>query len=98
MPVYFSRCTNPGHNSILNRLQSDWMTVHIPIQNGFAQRLVLCKTIENSNTKINSKILLSKNTILICVRTRYHKVKSENKNGFRLTIYCVISISFTWKY
>ena len=59
--------------------------------------LVLYKTIENSNTKINSTILLSKSTILISVRTRYHKVESENKN-FRLTIYCVISISFTWKY
>ena len=68
------------------------MTIHIPIQNGFAQRLVLYKTIENSNTKTNSKILLSKSTILICVRTRYHKVESENRNCFRLTIYCVISI------
>ena len=37
-------------------------------------------------------------TILICFSTRYHKVESENKNCFRLTIYCVISISFTWKY
>ena len=55
-------------------------------------------TMENSNTKINSKILLSKSTILISVRTWYHKMESENKNCFRLTIYCVISISFTSKY
>ena len=74
------------------------MTVHIPIQNGFAQRLVLYETIENTNTKINSTLLLYKSTILICVRTRYHKVESENKNCFRLTIYSVISISFTLKY
>ena len=56
------------------------MTVHIPIQNGFVERLVLYKTIENSNIKINRKILLSNGKILICVRTRYHKMESENKN------------------
>ena len=31
----------------MNGFKSDWMTVHIPIQNGFVQRLVLYKTIEN---------------------------------------------------
>ena len=66
----------------LDGFQSDWMTVHIPIQSGFVQRLVLYKTIENSNIKINRKILLSNGKILIFLRTRYRKVKSENKNVF----------------
>ena len=74
------------------------MTVHIPIQNGFARRLVSYKTIEKSNIKINRKILLSIGKILICARTRYHTVESENKNCFALTMYCVISISFTLHY
>ena len=42
-----------GEDSILNDSQSDWMTVHIPIQNEIVKRLVLYKTIENSNIKIN---------------------------------------------
>ena len=50
---------------ILNCFQSDGMTVHIPIQNGFVQRLVLYKTIENSDIKINTRILLSNGKILI---------------------------------
>ena len=71
------------------------MTVHTPIQNGFARRLVSYKTIENSNIKINRKILLSIGKILKCARTRYHTLESEYKNCFALIIYCVISISFT---
>ena len=69
-----------AYNSILNDFQCDWMTVHIPIQNGFVQRLVLYKTIENSNIKINGKILLSNGKILIFVRIRYRNVASENRN------------------
>ena len=76
----FHWCTNPWRNSVVNGFQSDWMTVHIPIQNGFAQRLLLCNTIENSYIKINRKILLSNGKIIICVRTRYQKVESENEN------------------
>ena len=84
-----------GGDSILNDFQSDWMTIHIPIQNELVQRLVLYKTIENSNIKINREILLSNGKTLIFVRTRYHKAESENKKCFILTSYCVISISFT---
>ena len=69
-----------GRNPILNDFDSDWMRVHIPIQNGFVERLVLYKTIENSNMKINMKILLSNVKIFIVVRTQYQKVKSEKKN------------------
>ena len=94
----FLWCTNPGRISFLNGFKSDWMIVHIPIQNGIFQRLVLYKTIENSNIKINRKILLFSGKILIFVRTRYRKVEGENKKCFSLTIYCVISTSFTWKY
>ena len=64
----------------LECFQSEWMTIHILIQNEFVQRLVLYQTIENSNIKINRKILLSNDKTLIFVRTRYHKVESENKN------------------
>ena len=90
--------SDAGHIYILNGFKSDWMTIHIPIQNGYARRLVSYKTIENSNIKINRKILLSFGKILICARTWYHTLESENKNCFALTFYCVISISFTWKY
>ena len=44
---------------------------------------------------MNRKILLSNGKILIFVRTRYHKVEIENEKCFTLTIYSVISISFT---
>ena len=84
-----------GEDSILNDFQSDWMTIHTPIQNEFVQRLVLYKTIENSNIKINMEILLSNGKTLIFVRTQYHKVESENKKCFTLTSYCVLTISFT---
>ena len=66
--------------------------MHIPIQKEFVQRLVLYKTIENSNIKINRKILLYYGKTLLFVRTRYHKVESENKKCFILTSYCLISI------
>ena len=65
MLVYFHWSTNPGCNSFLNGFQSDWITVHIPIQNGFVQGLVLYKTIENFYIKINRKILLSNGKILV---------------------------------
>ena len=65
----FSVCTNRGRNNILNDFYSDWMTVPIPIQNGFVERFVLYKTIENSNRKINRKILFSNIQIFIVVRT-----------------------------
>ena len=55
------------------------MTVHIPIQNGIVDRLVLFKTIENSNMKINRKILLSNFKIFKFVRTPYQNVNSEKK-------------------
>ena len=58
------------------------MAVPVPFKNGFAQRLVLYKTIKNSNIKINRKILLSIGKFLICVRTRYHKMESRNKKKF----------------
>ena len=71
-----------GEDSILNDSQSDWMTIHIPIQNEFVKRLALYKTIENSNIKINTEILglLSNGKTLIFVRTLYHKVESEYEN------------------
>ena len=73
----FYGCTNQGRNSISNGFKSDWMAVHIPIQYGFVQRLVLYKTIENSNIKINKKILFSNGKILIFARIQYHKVEGE---------------------
>ena len=73
-------CTNRGRNYILNDFYSDGMTVPILIQNGFVERFVLHKTIENSNRKIKRKILLSNFQIFIVVRTQYHKVKGEKKN------------------
>ena len=66
----------------MNGFKFDWMAVLIPILNGFVQRLVLYKTIENSNIKIKRKILLFIGKILIVVRTRYSKVESENKKMF----------------
>ena len=67
----------------MNGFQSGWMTVHIPIQSGFVHRLVLYKTIDNSNIKINRQLLFSNGKILLFVRTRYHKVDSENKTVFQ---------------
>ena len=49
---------------------------------GSSNDWVLYKTIENSNIKINRKILLSNDNLLIFVRTRYHKVETENKKMF----------------
>ena len=58
------------------------MAVHVPFKNGFAQRLVLYKTLKNSNIQINRKILLSNGRILICVRIRYHKMESGKRKFY----------------
>ena len=41
-------------------------------------------TIKKVNIKINRKILLYNGKTLIFVRTRYHKVESENENDLCL--------------
>ena len=70
----------------LDSLQSDWMTVHIPFQNEFVQRLVIYKIIENSNIKINRKILLSNGKILLSVKLGITRWKVKVK-CFTLPIY-----------
>ena len=55
------------------------MTVHIIFQNGFVERLVLYKTIENSNVNMNGKMLLSNVKIFSFARNQYNTVESEKK-------------------